>query len=112
VPHNLENKMLTIEEKLLAALNDLQQASTKSLAECVKVEIWSVKRVIRSMRKKRLIYICKWSVEGDFLAPVFTSGDRPDAAQPGATEVKEQKMVAQIWHARPDIAASWIKRKK
>jgi hypothetical protein len=112
VPHDLENKMLTIEEKLIVALKRLKYASVQSIAECAGLEVWSCKRAIRSMRGKGLMYVYQWSIEDGSLVRVFKLGNQPDAKQPGADEVRQQRMDEQNRNVRPDIAASWIKRKK
>ena len=103
--------MITIEEKLIAALKRLRYASIQSIAECAGVELWSCKRAVRSMRAKSLLYVDHWSVEDGALVRVFKLGNQPDAKQPDADEVRQQRMNEQNRNVRPDIAASWIKRK-
>jgi hypothetical protein len=103
--------IVTIEERIIAALKTKGYASAQSISECAGIEIWSTKRAVRSMRGKGLIYIYQWSVEDGALVRVFKLGNQPDAKQPGADEVRQQRMDEQNRNVRPDIAASWIKRK-
>jgi hypothetical protein len=103
--------MTTIEERIIAALKRLKYASVQSISECAGLEIWSCKRAVRSMRGKGLMYIYQWSIEDGALVRVFKLGSEPDAKQPSAEEVRQQKANEQNRNVRPDIAASWIKRK-
>jgi hypothetical protein len=103
--------MITVEDKLIAALKKLKYASVQTMSECAQIEVWSAKRAIRSMRKKSMVYICRWVIEDGELVRVFMEGNEPDAKQPEAEEIARQR--EQYWkmNLRPDIAASWIKRK-
>lgn len=103
--------MITIEEKIIAALKRLKYASVQSISECAGLEIWSTKRAVRSMRGKGLIYIYQWAIEDRALVRVFKLGNQPDAKQPDAQEIRQQRLDEQAKNVRPDIAASWIKRK-
>jgi hypothetical protein len=103
--------MITVEDKLIAALRKLKYASVQTMSECAKIEVWSAKRAIRSMRKKGMVYIYRWVIEDGALVRVFMEGNEPDAKQPEVDEIALQREQERLKNLRPDIAASWIKRK-